>query len=97
MVVAIIPAILMALGIVELINQRIHKLDRVLPRICLMREFGALTLGGITGIVTAVVMLICAVATGIGELLYIWLMLAGGILCSIFAGLLFGHYKRREA
>ena len=44
MVVAVIPALLMLLGITELISERIHKLDRVLPRIRLLRGFGALTL-----------------------------------------------------
>ena len=59
-----------------------------------MRGFGALTLGGVTGTVTAAVMLICAVAGGAGELLDVWLLLAGGILCGLFAGLLFRRYER---
>lgn len=32
------------------IDKRIHKLDRVLPKKRLLREFGMLALGGITGI-----------------------------------------------
>lgn len=95
-VVAIIPALFMAVGIVELISERIHKLDRVLPRIRLVRGFGALTLGGVTGTVIAVVTLLCSVVIGAHELRYLWFMLAGGILCSVFAGLLYRRYKRRK-
>ncbi|MBR1812110.1 MAG: hypothetical protein IJ766_10780 [Clostridia bacterium] len=95
MVVASIPALLMAVGIVELISERIKKLDRILPRVRLLRGFGALTLGGVTGTVIAIIMLICAAAIGTGELLYVWLMLTGGILCGVFAGLLFRRYKRK--
>ena len=93
-VVAVIPALLMLLGIVELISERIHKFDRILPKVRLMRGFGALTLGGITGTITAAVMLICAAAGGAGELLEVWLLLAGAILCGLFAGLLFRRYER---
>lgn len=95
MVVAVIPALLMLLGIVELISERFHKLDRVLPKIRLLRGFGALTLGGITGTVTAAVMLIYAAAGRASELLDIWMLLSGGILCALFAGLLFKRYKWR--
>lgn len=95
MVVAVIPALLMLVGISELISERIHKLDRVLPRMRLLRGFGASTLGGITGTVIAAIALIRAAITGTGELLYVWLMLAGGILCGVFAGLLLGRYKRK--
>ena len=49
LMIAVIPAVLMLVGIVELISERIAKLDRVLPRIRLLRGFGALTLGGILG------------------------------------------------
>lgn len=94
-VVAVIPALLMLIGIVELINERVHKLDRVLPHVRLFRGFGALTLGGIAGTVTAAVMLVCAIVTGTGELLYLCLMLAGGILCGLFAWLLFRRYKKK--
>ncbi|MBQ7432092.1 MAG: isoprenylcysteine carboxylmethyltransferase family protein [Lachnospiraceae bacterium] len=94
-VVAVIPALLMLVGIVELVGERIHKLDRVLPRIRLMRGFGALTLGGITGVVIGVIILICGTIYQVQDLLYIWFMAAGGILCSVFAWLLFRRYQRQ--
>lgn len=96
MVVSIIPAFFMAVGIVELINERIHKLDRILPRIRLIRGFGALTLGGIMGTVFAVVFLLFGAVLGNHEMLYVWFMLVGGILCSVFAGLLYRRYTHRE-
>lgn len=95
MVVAVIPALFMLVGISELISERIHKLDRVLPRTRLMRGFGALTLGGITGTLIAAVMLLCGAATGTHNHLYVWFLLIGGILCSVFAWLLFRRYKRK--
>lgn len=95
MVVAAAPAFLMLVGIAELINERINKLDRVLSRACLLRGFGALTLGGILGAIAAVALLACSKAIGAQDLLYVWLMLIGGILCGMFAGLLFIRYKRK--
>lgn len=95
-VISIIPALLMLVGIVELISERIHKLDWALPRIRLLRGFGALTLGGILGTAAAAAMLICVAVGAAGDLLYVWLMLAGGILCGLFAGLLFMQYKPVE-
>ena len=96
MAVAIVPALFMLVGIVELISKRIHKLDRILSHVRLLRGFGALTLGGVTGTAITAVMLICATWTETGELLYLWLMLAGGILCGVFAGLLFRRYIENE-
>ena len=92
-VISIIPAILMLVGIAELISERIHKLDWTLPRMRLLRGFGALTLGGIIGTAIAAVMLIFTVNVGTGDLLYIGLMLAESILCGLFAGLIFKRYK----
>lgn len=94
--VSVIPALFMLVGIVELISERIRKLDWTLPRIRLLRGFGALTLGGILGTAVAAAMLIFAAIGGAGDLLYIWLMLAGGILCGLFAGLLFKRYRPVE-
>lgn len=94
-VIAVIPALLMLVGIVELVNERIHKLDRVLPRIRLMRGFGALTLGGIAGAAIGAIILICGMFYQVQDLLYIWFMAAGGILCGMFAWLLFRRYRRR--
>ena len=53
-VLSLLPAILMIIGIIEIISERISKLDRILPKIRLLRGFGALTLGGIVGIPVAV-------------------------------------------
>lgn len=95
MAVAIVPALFMLVGIVELISERIHKLDRILSHVRLIRDFGTLTLGGVTGTAITAVMLICAMWTETGQQLYLWLMLAGGILCGVFAWLLFRRYKRK--
>lgn len=95
-VISIVPAILMLVGITELISERIHKLDWTLPRVRLLRGFGALTFGGILGTAAAAVMLIFAAMISAGNLLYVWLMLTGGILCGLFAGLLYKQYKPVE-
>ena len=82
----LVPAALMLVGLVELISERIAKLDYVLPRGRLYRGFGALTLGGICGAVYG------AVSFGIYRLpQFLWL-LAGGALCGVFGGLLFREY-----
>ena len=47
---ALVPAVLMLTGVVELISERIHGLDRVLSGKRLFRGFGALTAGGMMGI-----------------------------------------------
>lgn len=88
---ALLPAVLMLVGIVELISERIAKLDYVLPKARLYRGFGALTLGGITGTVAAVVILLCLERTA----LPVW-MLGGGALCAVFAVLLFREYHPVE-
>ena len=93
---AVIPALLMLTGVIELISERIHKLDWTLPRIRLIRGFGALTLGGILGTVIAAVMMIYAAITGAVNALYVWLMFAGGILCGVFALLICKKYKPVE-
>ncbi|MGN0774799.1 MAG: hypothetical protein ACI4MP_13530 [Candidatus Ventricola sp.] len=84
----LVPAILMLVGIVELISERIVKLDRILPKIRLLRGFGALTLGGILGTVVSVFRLI---KEGCGQ----W-MLLGAVLCAVFAGLLYKGYRKAE-
>lgn len=69
---ALVPAILMLVGIMELISERMAKLDRILSRIRLLRGFGALSLGGILGTVVSVFRLI---KDGCGQ----W-MLLGAVL-----------------
>lgn len=79
------PAALMIIGIAELISERIEGLDRELPKDRLYRGFGALTLGGITGIAAA------AVADS-GKMTKS-AMGGGAVLCAVFAGLLLRGYK----
>lgn len=52
---AIIPSVLILIGIVELISERIAKLDRILPKARLYRGFGALTAGGALGVIFSAV------------------------------------------
>jgi hypothetical protein len=82
----------MIIGIIEIVSERFSKLDRILPKIRLLRGFGALTLGGIAGIPVAVTGIILKT----NSILPIW-MLAGAILCGLFAGLLFTGYRKKES
>lgn len=93
---SMIPAVFMAIGIIELINERIHKLDRVLPKKRLLRGFGALTFGGMTGIlVTLLGIFFGATAMRIADMRYLFLMLGGAAFCAVFAGLLYKGYHRK--
>lgn len=89
-VVSFIPMVLMLIGIIELIGERIAKLDRVLSRVRLYLGFGALMIGGAFGIVISAIGLIA-----FGGIVLI-LMLFGALLCTIFAALLFFGYKRKN-
>ena len=60
-------------------------LDRELPKARLYRGFGALTLGGITGIAASAI-------TKSGKRTK-YTMGGGAALCAVFAGLLFRGYK----
>lgn len=94
-VLAIIPALLMLVGLVELISERIQKLDYVLPKARVYRGFGALSLGGITGAAVALIGIVYALIVGTGEDIgYLYIMLASGVLCAVFAGLCFKRYKK---
>ncbi len=87
---SVIPGVLMITGVIELICERIQKLGRVLPRKRVIRGFGALTLGGILGIPIS--------AAGIvksEDRKRYTRMLAGSVLCSVFAGLCFRGYKKK--
>lgn len=79
------PAALMLIGIVELISERIARLDYVLPRKRLYRGFGALTLGGVCGAVYGLGFIWFHGQAGVG-------LLCSGVLCAVFAGLLFREY-----
>ena len=94
-VLATIPALLMLVGLVELISERIQKLDYILPKARVYRGFGALSLGGITGAAVALIGIVYALIVGAGEdICYLYIMLAGGVLCAVFAGLCFKRYKK---
>ena len=87
-IVGLIPGILMLIGVAELISERIAGLDRMLSRIRLWRGFGALTVGGIAGIPVSIMFLKKnRKRSGI--------MLAGSVLCAVFAGLLLKGYKKK--
>ncbi len=89
-IAALLPGGLMGLGVGELISERIAGLDRVLPKRRLLRGFGALTLGGIGGMIVS--------ALGLAtqkEKKHPAIMLAGSVLCAVFAGLCWQGYKKR--
>lgn len=88
-VAACLPGALMLLGIGELISERMTGLDRVLPRKRLLRGFGALTLGGITGTLASLLG-----AAGGREKRPLW-MAAGSALCAIFAGLICESFHKK--
>lgn len=94
-ITAVIPALFMLVGIVELINERIHKLDYVLSKIRVYRGFGALTAGGITGAVISFIGIVYAVMAGVeADITYLYILLSGSVLCAIFAGLCFKGYRK---
>jgi len=90
-VLTLLPAILMIIGIIEIIRERIAKLDRVLPKKRVLRGFGVLTLGGIAGILVAVI----GIIQKVNGSLPLW-MLTGAVLCGLFAGLLYKGYRKKE-
>lgn len=57
-VLAAIPAAAMLVGIFELINERIHKLDRLLSKKRLPRGFGALMYGGLGGTILSLIIVL---------------------------------------
>ena len=87
---ALLPGGLMGLGVGELVSERIAGLDRVLPKRRLLRGFGALTLGGIGGMLVSVL----GFATQ-KEKKDPTIMLTGSVLCAVFAGLCWMGYKKR--
>lgn len=94
-ILSVIPGVLMLTGIIELISERIHKLDRVLTKKRLLRGFGALALGGITGmLVTLSGILYGAFIADAADIVYLIVMFGGALLCAVFAGLLYKGYRR---
>ena len=90
-ILMLIPTILMLIGVIELISERIAKLARVLPKIRLYRGFGSLTIGGLLGIPLAIAGLVVKIGGARP-----WWLLAGAVLCALFSGLCFRGYKRIE-
>lgn len=84
----------MIVGIAELINERMQKLDRVLPKKRLYRGFGALTFGGLAGGVISLLALAAAWAKGLAGAAYLAVLCGGGLLCFVFGGLLLRGYKK---
>lgn len=82
-VLAALPALVMLIGIAELISERVQKLDWVLPKARLKRGLGALTLGGVMGILVSAAGLLFEKVSAL-----VWFMLAGSALCALFAWLL---------
>lgn len=97
MVVGVLPAIAMIVGIVELISERICKLDRVLTKKRMYRGFGALTWGGFGGIIVSLTAFFTTLRAGytLTECTYLILMAVGGALCFVFAGLLLKGYQKK--
>ena len=94
---AIIPALFILIGIVELINERINKLNFVLPKIRVYRGFGALTVGGIAGAIISFVGIAYSIVIGVeADITYLYILFFGAILCAIFAGLCFKGYKKMD-
>ena len=89
-VLSLILAVLMIIGIAEIISERIAKLDRILPRKRLLRGFGMLTAGGILGIPVSVL----GIILNSNGSLPLW-MLAGAAFCGVFAGLIYKGFRRR--
>ena len=87
---ALLPGGLMLLGVGELISERIAGLDRVLPKRRLLRGFGALSVGGISGMIVSVLGLVTQ-----KEKKHPALMLIGSVLCAVFAGLCWQGYRKR--
>ena len=82
------PGVLMLIGVGELISERIAGFDRILSGKRLYRGFGALTAGGLLGIPMAI-------AGFRRNKKRAAAMLAGSVLCTAFAGLLFAGYKKQ--
>ena len=56
--ISLIPTIMIFIGLCELINERIKKLDRILPRIRFFRGFGLITYGSYIGIICSIIFFI---------------------------------------
>lgn len=98
LMVGVLPAIAMAVGIVELISERIAKLDRILLKKRVYRGFGALTWGGIGGMIVGLSALFTSLRSGYSmeECKPLVLLAVGGALCALFAGLIFKTFHPQD-
>lgn len=98
LLIGILPATAMVIGIVELISERMLKLDRILPKKRLYRGFGALTWGGFGGMVVGMNALFAGVRVGysLEACQHLALLAVGGALCAVFAGLIFKTFHPRK-
>lgn len=87
-IVELLSALAILVGLIELICERVKKLDRVLPRYRVLLGFGALVLGGVLGCVAGVLRLEDG-GFSVGGVL----MTVGGALCSVFALQLYRRYQ----
>ncbi len=92
-IISVIPAIFMMIGIAELVSERFVHLDRRLPKVRLLRGFGALVLGGILGMAVSMLGLVYGYWIGERNLITMWCMLLGSFLCFIFAELIYKTYR----
>lgn len=94
LIVGILPLLAMLVGIIELISERIQKLDRILPKKRLYRGFGALTWGGCGGIIVSLTALFTSIRAGFAwfELYSLIGIATGAALCALFAGLIYKSF-----
>ena len=93
-----LPVLAMLVGIAELISERSMKLDRILPRKRLYRGFGALTWSGFGGAVISLNALFASLCSdySIEECQPLMLLVVGGALCGLFAGLIFKTFHPQD-
>lgn len=97
-VFAIVPALIMSVGIAELISERFAKLDRVLSQKRLYRSFGMLLFGALCGFVISLVMVLLNLKIGFSlsaQKCTVGLLIAS-VLLAVFAALLFAGYKKQK-
>ena len=94
----ILPAIAMIVGIAELISERIARLDRILTKKRVYRGFGALTWGGIGGMIIGLNAVFTSLRSGcsLKECQPLVLLAVGGALCGLFAGLIFKTFHPQK-
>jgi len=94
MIISIIPAILFLIGVIELVSERINKLDRILSKTRLYRGFGAIVIGSFLGLITSGIGIIYGYQITNSSLLYVWIMVIGSILAIVGVVPIFVRYKK---